>query len=210
MLPRRHSLGNMRTPEPVSNGEDRVIGPPRRPRRRLARSLAPLAREARAISISADEFSTFNRCLDDAIAQAVTEYERQRDRTIGGPGDSTNSTDTGSALTSRVSGLRDGSHRSPLLTVCWPNVVRPRNRKQRRPYQPSARRHGRQIRFSCWRVCGKARGSMKKLSVRRGRRRIALSQSAAAEGPWVSPSVGDGRPQLGAISTDRQPLQPIA
>ena len=31
------------------------------------------------ISISADEFKTLNRCLDEAIAQAVTEYARQRD-----------------------------------------------------------------------------------------------------------------------------------
>ncbi len=29
--------------------------------------------------ITADEFHTFNRCLDDAIAHAVTEYQRQRD-----------------------------------------------------------------------------------------------------------------------------------
>jgi signal transduction histidine kinase len=29
--------------------------------------------------ISADEFKTLNRCLDEAIAQAVTEYARQRD-----------------------------------------------------------------------------------------------------------------------------------
>jgi signal transduction histidine kinase len=31
------------------------------------------------IPISADEFKTLNRCLDEAIAQAVTEYARQRD-----------------------------------------------------------------------------------------------------------------------------------
>jgi signal transduction histidine kinase len=29
--------------------------------------------------ITVDEFNTFNRCLDDAVAHAVTEYERQRD-----------------------------------------------------------------------------------------------------------------------------------
>ena len=29
--------------------------------------------------ISADEFKTLNRCLDEAIAQAVTEFARQRD-----------------------------------------------------------------------------------------------------------------------------------
>jgi hypothetical protein len=27
-------------------------------------------------------FQTFNRCLDDATAQAVTEYEHQRDRKV--------------------------------------------------------------------------------------------------------------------------------
>ena len=31
------------------------------------------------IAISADEFKTLNRCLDEAIAQAVTEYARQHD-----------------------------------------------------------------------------------------------------------------------------------
>jgi signal transduction histidine kinase len=34
------------------------------------------------IPISADEFKTLNRCLDDAIAQAVTEYSRQRDLSL--------------------------------------------------------------------------------------------------------------------------------
>jgi signal transduction histidine kinase len=32
--------------------------------------------------ISTDDFRTFNRCLDDAIASAVTEYERQREDAI--------------------------------------------------------------------------------------------------------------------------------
>jgi signal transduction histidine kinase len=32
--------------------------------------------------ITVDEFHTLNRCLDDAIAQAVTEYERQREQTL--------------------------------------------------------------------------------------------------------------------------------
>jgi hypothetical protein len=32
--------------------------------------------------ISADEFKTLNRCLDEAIAQAVTEYARQRDLSL--------------------------------------------------------------------------------------------------------------------------------
>jgi signal transduction histidine kinase len=34
------------------------------------------------IPISADEFKTLNRCLDEAIAQAVTEFARQRDLTV--------------------------------------------------------------------------------------------------------------------------------
>jgi signal transduction histidine kinase len=33
----------------------------------------------RGVEISADEFKTLNRCLDEAIAQAVTEYARQRE-----------------------------------------------------------------------------------------------------------------------------------
>ena len=37
-----------------------------------------------SLAITADEFKTFNRCLDDAIAQAVTSYEHQRDH--AGPG----------------------------------------------------------------------------------------------------------------------------
>jgi signal transduction histidine kinase len=36
--------------------------------------------------ITADEFHTFNRCLDDAIAHAVTEYQRQRDVAIAHEG----------------------------------------------------------------------------------------------------------------------------
>jgi signal transduction histidine kinase len=32
--------------------------------------------------ITADEFHTFNRCLDDAIGHAVTEYQRQRDESV--------------------------------------------------------------------------------------------------------------------------------
>jgi signal transduction histidine kinase len=51
----------------------------------ICQSVTELADE-RNVVISADEFHTFNRCLDDAIAQAVTEYEHQRDRTVGGPG----------------------------------------------------------------------------------------------------------------------------
>ncbi len=51
----------------------------------ICQSVTELADEHH-FAISADEFHTFNRCLDDAIAQAVTEYEHQRDRTVGGAG----------------------------------------------------------------------------------------------------------------------------
>jgi signal transduction histidine kinase len=51
----------------------------------ICQSVTELAGE-RELAITADEFHTFNRCLDDATAQAVTEYEHQRDRTIGGAG----------------------------------------------------------------------------------------------------------------------------
>ena len=36
--------------------------------------------------IAADEFRTLNRCLDNAIAQAVTEYARQRERSLADRG----------------------------------------------------------------------------------------------------------------------------
>jgi signal transduction histidine kinase len=36
--------------------------------------------------ISVDEFRTLNRCLDEAIAQAVTEFARQRERTLADRG----------------------------------------------------------------------------------------------------------------------------
>jgi signal transduction histidine kinase len=49
----------------------------------ICQSVTELADE-RGVTISADDFHTFNRCLDEAIAQAVTEYERQRDRTVRG------------------------------------------------------------------------------------------------------------------------------
>ena len=39
---------------------------------------------ARQVPITVAEFHIFNRCLDDAIAQAVTSYEHQRDRQAGG------------------------------------------------------------------------------------------------------------------------------
>jgi signal transduction histidine kinase len=38
------------------------------------------------IAISADEFRTLNRCLDEAIAQAVTEYARQRELSLSDRG----------------------------------------------------------------------------------------------------------------------------
>ena len=51
----------------------------------ICQSVTELADE-RKLAITADEFHTFNRCLDDATAQAVTEYEHQRDRSITGVG----------------------------------------------------------------------------------------------------------------------------
>jgi signal transduction histidine kinase len=51
----------------------------------ICQSVTELAGE-RDLAITADEFHTFNRCLDDATAQAVTEYEHQRDRTVGDAG----------------------------------------------------------------------------------------------------------------------------
>jgi signal transduction histidine kinase len=47
----------------------------------VCQAVTELADETRA-PITAVEFQTFNRCLDDAIAQAVTEYGQQRERTI--------------------------------------------------------------------------------------------------------------------------------
>jgi len=51
----------------------------------ICQSVTEVADE-RYVAITADEFHTFNHCLDEAIAQAVTEYEHQRDRSIGSPG----------------------------------------------------------------------------------------------------------------------------
>jgi signal transduction histidine kinase len=51
----------------------------------ICQSVTEVADE-RNIAITADEFHTFNRCLDEAIAQAVTAYEQQRDRTDSSPG----------------------------------------------------------------------------------------------------------------------------
>jgi len=51
----------------------------------ICQSVTEVAAE-RHTAISAEEFQTFNQCLDEAVAQAVTEYEHQRDRAGGGPG----------------------------------------------------------------------------------------------------------------------------
>ena len=51
----------------------------------ICQSVTEVADE-RHLAITADEFHTFNHCLDEAIAQAVTEYQQQRDRTDGSPG----------------------------------------------------------------------------------------------------------------------------
>lgn len=45
----------------------------------LCQALTELAQEKNA-AISVEEFHTFNRCLDNAIAEAVTEYGRERDQ----------------------------------------------------------------------------------------------------------------------------------
>ena len=47
----------------------------------VCQAITELADETKA-SITAEEFQTFNRCLDDAIAQAVTEYTRTREQSI--------------------------------------------------------------------------------------------------------------------------------
>jgi signal transduction histidine kinase len=47
----------------------------------VCQAVTELASEMNA-HISTAEFQTFNRCLDDAIAQAVTEYGRQREQSI--------------------------------------------------------------------------------------------------------------------------------
>jgi hypothetical protein len=48
----------------------------------LCQVIALLAMEQKT-SIAAAEFQTLNLCLDDAIAGAVTEFSRQRERVIG-------------------------------------------------------------------------------------------------------------------------------
>jgi hypothetical protein len=47
----------------------------------VCQAVTELAIELRS-PISADEFKTLNRCLDEAIAQAVTEFARQRDLSL--------------------------------------------------------------------------------------------------------------------------------
>jgi signal transduction histidine kinase len=47
----------------------------------VCEAITELAGEVKA-PISADEFRTLHRCLDDAIAHAVTEYSRQREQSI--------------------------------------------------------------------------------------------------------------------------------
>ncbi len=51
----------------------------------VCQAVTEIARETRA-PITADEFNTFNRCLDDAIAGAVTEFSRQREKIIASEG----------------------------------------------------------------------------------------------------------------------------
>jgi signal transduction histidine kinase len=47
----------------------------------ICQVVTQLADETDAL-ITANEFHTFNRCLDDAIAHAVSEYQRQRDASV--------------------------------------------------------------------------------------------------------------------------------
>jgi signal transduction histidine kinase len=51
----------------------------------ICQAVTELAVETEA-QITVDEFRTLNRCLDDAIAQAVTEYTAQRERAIAEEG----------------------------------------------------------------------------------------------------------------------------
>jgi signal transduction histidine kinase len=51
----------------------------------LCQAVTELAGETNA-PITVDEFHTFNRCLDEAIAQAVTEYSRSREQSIADEG----------------------------------------------------------------------------------------------------------------------------
>lgn len=47
----------------------------------LCQAVTELANE-RKVPITVDEFHTFNRCLDNAMAEAVTEFGRQRDQAV--------------------------------------------------------------------------------------------------------------------------------
>lgn len=47
----------------------------------ICQAITDLANELQA-PITADEFRTLNRCLDEVIAEAVTEFARQRDRSV--------------------------------------------------------------------------------------------------------------------------------
>jgi signal transduction histidine kinase len=49
----------------------------------ICQGVTEVASERHA-AITADEFKLFNECLDEAIAQAVTAYEHQRDPMVGG------------------------------------------------------------------------------------------------------------------------------
>lgn len=49
----------------------------------ICQAITQLADELEA-SFTADEFRTLNRCLDEVIAEAVTEFARQRDRSVAG------------------------------------------------------------------------------------------------------------------------------
>jgi signal transduction histidine kinase len=51
----------------------------------VGESVTELAAETNT-AITAEEFRTFNRCLDEAIARAVTEYARERDQAIADAG----------------------------------------------------------------------------------------------------------------------------
>src|ERR1700733_590735 len=51
----------------------------------LCQSVTELAGE-KAAPVTVDEFRTFNRCLDNAIADAVTEFGRQRDQKVSAAG----------------------------------------------------------------------------------------------------------------------------
>ena len=53
----------------------------------VCQAITELAMELDA-PVSTDDFHSLNRCLDDAIASAVTQYEREQDLDEGAPGES--------------------------------------------------------------------------------------------------------------------------